>query len=150
MKLNGWQRLWIVSSALWLVCVSILTYNIYYSSHKNDAEIYHAWVNETLEYLIAQVPELKDYTVSTLRNDYADIADKELKEALHKKFIPKHPAYEYGLTEIDSKYENRITSKSENTRFILFPYILLAIGFPIILYVFGWTIAWIKNGFYNA
>lgn len=149
-KLNGWQRLWVVTSVLWFLGILILNYNINYKSHKTDAEIYHAWSNEIIEYLIAQVPELKGYSVSSLRLTYSDMSDKELIEALHKKFISKHPAYEYGLTEIDSKYENKVASTGGPGYSKWFAYILLAIGVPACLYVFGWAIAWIKNGFKSA
>jgi hypothetical protein len=149
-KLNGWQRLWVVISVLWFLGISILNYNTNYKSHKTDAEIYHTWSNEIIEYLIAQVPELKGYSVSSLRFTYSDMSDKELIEALHKKFISKHPAYEYGLTEIDAKYENKVSSTRGNGYSKWLAYILLAVGVPASLYVFGWAIAWIKNGFKSS
>jgi hypothetical protein len=143
-RLNGWQRLWVVSSVMWFLGISILNYNMNY---KADSEIYHAWSNEVIEYLIAQVPELKGYSVSSLRFTYSDMSDKELITALHKKFMSKHPAYQYGLTEIDSKYESKVASTGGPRYSGWFVYILLAIGVPACLYVFGWAIAWIKNGF---
>ena len=149
-RLRGWQRLWVVTSVLWLVGVSIMNYNMNYNGHKNDVEVYRAWSNEILEYLITQVPDLKDSSVSSLRRTYSDFSDKELIEAIHKKFITKHPAYEYGLTEIDSKYENKVTLRAGRGLSKLFIWILLAIGVPAFLYVFGWAIAWIKNGFKSA
>jgi hypothetical protein len=50
-KLNGWQRLWVVTSVLWFLGISILNYNMNYKSHKTDAEIYHTWSNEIRGYL---------------------------------------------------------------------------------------------------
>jgi hypothetical protein len=147
---NGWQRLWIVTSVLWLVGVSIMNYNMNYNGYKNDAEVYHAWSNEILEYLITQVPDLKGSSVSSLRRTYSDFSERELIEVLHKTFITKHPAYEYGLTEIDSKYENKVTLRAGWGLSKLFIWILLAIGVPASLYVFGWAIAWIRNGFNRA
>jgi preprotein translocase subunit SecG len=139
MKLNGWQRLWVVISLLWVA--SVLTYTI--TNKQSESEIHHNWANDLIGYLISQVSDLKDYSVTSLRSKYSDLSDKELVEALHKKYIEKHPAYRFGFSEIDAKYEGKVSGKKGN----LFTYILVALFFPISIYLLGWAFAWVRSGF---
>lgn len=141
MKLNGWQRLWIVISILWAVSVAGYTF----TSKQSESEIYHSWANDLIGYLVTQASDLKGYSITSLRSKYSDISDKELVEALHKKYIGKHPAYSYGFSEIDAKYEGKIKGETN-----LLLYVIVALALPILIYLVGWSVAWVRNGFKNA
>jgi len=93
---------------------------------------------------VSQVDDLKGYSVTSLRPKYSDISDKELVEALHKKYLNAHPAYRYGFEQIDTKYEKIVYKNSNNTVKTL---LYVAIGVPISLYFFGWAFVWIRRGF---
>ena len=108
MKLNGWQRLWIVLSIAWFVALGAL----YVSSRGSEDKLYHDWANELIAYLIDQSSELRGQTAISVRSAYSDLSDKQLVNALHDKYLPKHPAYSYGFAEIDKKY--RTLNRAEN------------------------------------
>ena len=142
MRLNGWQRLWVVISLLWMGVVAAYTL----TRGASQSEIYHSWANDLLGYLVTEASDLKSYSVTSLRSTYSDLSDKELIEALHKKYIGKHPAYRYGFEQIDAKYERKIAGEDSNPLIS----VLIAVVLPVLLYVLGWTFVWVRNGFKNA
>ena len=133
MKLNGWQRAWIVFSAAWVIALGVL----YGSSHRSDKSVYHDWANDLIGYLIEQSPDLRGHTVTSVRSKYSDLSDKQLVNALHEKYLPKHPAYSYGFAEIDSRY------RADGG----VGWLATALGIPALLYLAGFSIAWIRAGF---
>ena len=142
MKLNGWKRLWIIFSILW-----VLTVAFYIGNYRNTAsEMYYYWANDLIEYLVSQDTELKNYSVTSLRSVYSNISDKELIGLLHNKYLKKHPAYKYGFSEVDRKYENKIDSGGNS----LFIQLLIAVIVPLAVYLFGWAFCWVRQGFSNA
>lgn len=140
MKLNGWQRLWLIISFVWIGC--IVAYSII--AKQSESEIYHSWSQDLLSYLVTQANDLKGYSVTSLRSTYSGVSDKELVEALHKKYIGKHPAYRYGFSKIDAKYEKAISGRNDGKIETLS---FAAIGFPVVLYLFGWAVGWVRRGF---
>lgn len=143
MKLNGWQRAWVVFSVAWLLGVSIL----HLSKWQSEAEMYHNWANELIAYLAEQDPTLKSHSPESVRSAYADISDKDLIQALHKDYLPKHPAYRYGFSEIDLKYSSESLLSIGNPSGILLRWLVIAFAAPLLVYLAGLSVAWIRGGF---
>jgi len=139
MKLNGWTRVWVVFSVIWITAVSV----VFVSNHRSEVHRYSDWANELLEYLINNSPELQGNTLASIRAAYSDMSDKQLVEALHEKYLDKHPAYSYGFTEIDARYK---LSESDNPKRSFF-FFLIVLGAPCAIYILGVSIAWVRAGF---
>ena len=147
MKLNGWQRLWIVVSIAWIVAVGAS----YVSSRGSEDKLHHDWSNDLIVYLIEQSSELHGQSVKSVRSAYSDLSDKQLVEALHDKYLPKHPAYSYGFAEIDKKY--RALDRAEIGRTGLrgsLAWLAAALGIPVLVYLAGFAVAWVRAGFRHA
>lgn len=140
---NGWQRLWVVASVIWLATVSVMAWN----TRLSEQALYHDWARELLAYLVQQAPELKGHSVESARAVYSDLSDKDLIDALHRRFLPLHPAYEYGFAGIDEKYGSLLPSRTD------FPYVpwlrwlVLAVGLPALVYIGGLAFVWVRRGF---
>lgn len=135
MKLNGWHRLWIVFFAFW----AIGTAAAYLLSQRSESQRQNMWANDLLAYLVQQVPELRKHTVASLRSTYSDISDAELIRRLREKYLPLHPAYEYGFADIDSRYASTDPLNP-------LAWFAIAAG-PILVYALGWGFVWVRNGF---
>ena len=142
MKLNGWQRLWVIVSVAWVVVIG----SAFVASQRSGEQNYHDWANELVEYLIEQSPDLQGHTVASVRAAYSDHSDKQLVDALHEKYLPKHPAYRYGFAEIDAKYFGVLVQSPRHES------VWLAAGFgvPLALYLLGLAISWVRAGFKHA
>ena len=144
MKLNGWRRLWIVLSIAWIVAVS----TSYVASRGSTDKQYHDWGNELIAYLIEQSPELRGQSITSVRSTYSDMSNKQIVTAIRDKYLPKHPAYSYGFAEIAKKYrEIDRTESSEIDLRDAITWIAAALGIPILLYLAGLAVAWVRAGF---
>lgn len=136
-KLNGWQRLWVVLSAIYLAIVIVFTW----SSWPTKRQIENSWVYS----LITATKDPKDYAYE-IREAYKDIPDGELIKRINAKYSEK-PEYKEILNTTNLKYQMEIQSLGKN-RFKTFGIALLAWLFPIgILYLVGVAIGWIYKGF---
>ena len=144
MKLNGWHRLWIVLSIACFVAVGAL----YVSLRGSENKLYHNWANELIAYLIEQSSELRGHTLMSVRSAYSDLSDKQLVNALHDKYLPKHPAYEYGFAEIDTKYRTLDgTEKGGASLSETLMWLAIGLGVPGLIYLTGLAVAWVRAGF---
>lgn len=143
MELNGWQRAWIVFTAAWLLGAAIL----FVSKWQSEAEMYHNWAGDLLAYLVEQEPTLRGPFPESLRSSYADLSDKDFVQALHKDYVPKHPAYSYGFAEIDSRYSLSSLLSQNQASGMLVRWLMVAIGVPLLVYLAGLSIAWVRGGF---
>jgi len=133
--LNGWQRLWIVFS--WVVAVGSLYAA---ASHQLYDRFYSDWGNELISYLI-ESSELPGQTVESVRYSYSNMSGKQIVNALHDKYLPKHPAYTYESAKIDAKYQQREEMAHLS---ILWP---VVVGIPVLVYLAGFAIGWVGAGF---
>ena len=142
MRLNGWQRAWVVLSVVWIAAISAVAI----TSQRSEEKRYHDWSNELIEYLIAQSPDLRGHTLTSVRAAYSDMSDRQLVEALHDKYLGKHPAYRYGFSEIDAKHSPGVADVLKPK----FHWVLAALGVPLALYLLGMAVAWVRAGFKRA
>ena len=141
MRLNGWQRTWIVLSIIWIALLA----SFYLALKPPEDQRYRDWVNALITYLIRQSPDLHGQTPESVRAAYSDLSDKQLVNALHDTYLPKHPAYRYGFSEIDGKYTESHDALPHKVRCLG-----TAFGTPLLLYVLGFAVSWVRAGFKNA
>jgi len=139
--LNGWQRISVTITVIWFCAVAITTI----LTEPSDDEVYYKWSRELTEYLIGNAPDLKGYTVESLRAAYANLPDQKLIDALRGKYIEKHPAYTYGFDRIDKKYMGQLSGR--RTPIYWANRLALAVLPPLAIYLAGWSVAWIRRGF---
>lgn len=142
--MNGWQRLFVVFACIWVFSTS----GWYVHSRQNEADVYHAWSEDLLAYLVAQDTELKNHTVRSLRSAYADLSDQQLINAVLAKYLPKHPAYGYGFEQIERKYRGTIDPGGGSA--VNWWWIAAILGVPVAVYLLGFAIAWVRAGFRAA
>jgi heme/copper-type cytochrome/quinol oxidase subunit 2 len=138
MKLNGWQRLWVVISIIIFVVAVFFTFEHY----PKKSEIYSTWANETIE--VVKKPGEHSFLI---RMAYKDYSDEELIEKLHEKYAEKNASTKVKFDEIDKKYKNDLDNlPSQQTKHIL---ICLTVYLCLIIciYVFGWSVGWVYRGF---
>jgi hypothetical protein len=137
MKLNGWQRLWVVLSALYLAIVIVFTW----SSWPTRRQIDNSWVYD----LINATKDPKDYAYE-IRDAYKDIPDGELIQRINAKYSEKSE-YKEILKTTNLKYQMEIESLGKD-RFKTGGIALLAWLIPIgLIYLLGVAAGWIYKGF---
>lgn len=136
-----------VCSIAWVIAVG----TFYFSSHRSEEKLYHDWANALIGYLIEQSSDLRGHTLASVRSAYSDLSDKQLVDALHEKYLPKHPAYSYGFAEIDSRY--RLDEAADIGALKFQPklgWLVAALSVPALMYLTGLAIAWVRAGFRHA
>jgi len=117
LKLNGWQRLWVVASLVWLVVLAALLIidsvppsvdRLEARLARDKAEIQREWVYATTRSVPRTIfrlnppgnwPEgftLDDLTTDQIRDFYKRMSDEEPAEAIHDKF----PGVDFGPAEL--------------------------------------------------
>ncbi len=136
-KLNGWQRLWVVLSAIYLAIVIVFTW----SSWPTRRQVENSWVYD----LINVIKDPKDYAYE-IRDAYKDIPDGELIQRINAKYSEK-PDYKEILNTTNLKYQMEIESLWKD-RFKTLGIALLAWLIPIgLIYLLGVATGWIYKGF---
>jgi hypothetical protein len=93
MKLNGWQRIWIVSSVIIFVIVMIFTMALL----PKKSEITSRWVYETID--VVKQPHEYSYE---MRDAYKDLDDNQVINKIHEKYTESNKAI---FGEIDKRYK---------------------------------------------
>ena len=136
-ELNGWQRLWVVLSAIYLGIVILFTW----TSWPNKMQIESSWVY----FMIDATKEPDDYAYQ-ICEAYKDIPDRELIQRINAKYGEK-PEYKEKLKQINLRYQKEIQSLGKN-RYKTMGIAFIAWVIPIgIIYLMGLVIGWIYKGF---
>lgn len=136
-KLNGWQRLWIVFSLIYLAIIILFTWTTW----PTKKQIENLWVYSTID----AIKEPNDYSYQ-IRESYKDISDRELIKKINAKY-GEIPGFKEKLNEIDIKYQKKIQSLG-NERLKNVRIAFMAWSIPlVILYLLGLAIGWIYKGF---
>lgn len=161
-KVNGWQRLWILLGILYLIIVIFCTISLWPSKKG----IFKEWRLATINIVKGD----NEYSYK-IREQYNDIPDKELIVRIQKEYAPKYITSDFQtkiasvkgkairltdllewakaekIVKINIKYQNKIDS--------LFINQLKTIGLALacwvipllVLYAFGLGITWVIGGF---
>lgn len=150
-KLNGWQRIWIVMTIIYSIIVLLISYN-----HLPNKQI----ANIDYHYFVSSLPE-------NLRNNL-NSPDKDYEQGLGYKFnfdligseivIMKNGDKLYFksgtkkeiIDNISNEYNIRIESLMQRQNVEYYSYTLMFLIFPpIVIYLLGWSVGWVIRGFRN-
>ncbi len=164
MKLNGWQRLWVLTSIIIFVIAVFYTIALLLPE---KSEIMSRWACETIE----AVRNTKEYSdehpseidlfkirlevaLSELRDARRGYGDKvlgygykELIDKIHEKYGEKNPLTKIKFDEIDKRYRNELDTlpiKRAKHALIVFAIYLCLIS---AIYGVGRSIGWVYRGF---
>jgi hypothetical protein len=151
-KLNGWQRLWIVAVVMWLLPVIVFSYELWpTTANVSKDEVYAQLRPDDLRLLVPLKP------VGTLSPVPAAKVTLDLSRSIP---LPSQPVAEghqvYFLYGVPPEEMNQIT----RTYALILHHILSTkraaftvkmFGFWMVptmgLYLAGWAIAWVRRGF---
>jgi hypothetical protein len=148
MTLNGWQRLWIVSAAIWALLVAIFTS---LTLPPTDAELIHEWAS-------AKVQLMKRYhgqgeTDEAFRaRTYSGASDEDIVHpapAPWKKFDPRTAVPADESEAIDRQYQEALAAKTPRSALVLNAILVWFIPSAGV-YLLGMAVRWVRAGFTNG
>ena len=153
MKLNGWQRLWILGSAVWLCGVLAFTVGHF----PKTTPVYQVWANKTADainhYGTAEgaLQMLSDAIHGKRIRDnapqQADVApDEDSIIAAQAKFLKAHPD---GLdfSPLNTEYRDRLAQLRQDRAHLIERAIVAAILPCLLVYLLGYGVLWVRRGF---
>ncbi len=144
-RLNGWHRLWLALSVIWLLAVAAFTIAfIPKASDYGSSRLYDS-INAVNRHLEREDPTRGQEAAWTTRSKYSDLSDEEVLVRLHDKYKGK-----VDFQSIETEYRRKIARlPTERTEVVGIA--LLAWLVPVtVVYALGLTLAWIIRGFRHA
>jgi len=143
LKLNGWQRLWVLASSIYLVIVGIYVVHDFPQPERlsHDKELVKKLSPQSKSFL---VPEDKEGWQSA--EDWgADVDMPNRSRLSFRKGVP-----ERDMAAASKEYWELISTTTNERRWSLIGFGALCWLVPsIALYVFGWGVGWVYRGFRN-
>ncbi len=128
-ELNGWQRMWVLSAVLWLIVVTIFSITSIPSKFE-----------------LAPISPYASQTEKTVRHLSAEIVDLTDKEV--SKLIPTLTTEEKKLLADVIAETKKIRNEHLRDVFVHICISLLFWTIPsILIYLFGFSVAWVLQGF---
>lgn len=144
MKLNGWQRIWIVCGVIIFAIVCFFTVLTF----PKKSDITSRWVYETIS--VVKKPHEYSYEIREAYKDYDDI---QLIEKIHKKkYESEHDGFYYTIykarfEEIDSRYNAELKGLPVSQIKHILTALAVYLCIMLAIYGLGWSIGWIYRGF---
>lgn len=157
-RLNGWQRLWVV---LGVVTLS-LTLVLFWDNRPTRGEIYRDWALDQWEEVQKSVPKIEYY--SKLKEGLKEPTDSGLVMRLNRnapkaridslKSMPKPDsllirALEH-INTVRPRYEQRLANLTQSQAVYWAKVVGWWAGFMAVLYLAGWSVGWIFRGSFSA
>ncbi len=146
LNLNGWQRLWVVATAIYLIASVIVAFNIV----PTEKDIYKSWSSEIISWAITNDEKLKNYSPYSIRNSYSDMDDKELVEKMQKKYIKENVFHKFDFEIINKRYKSEMDGLSSRQVQTVGSILFLWLASSMLVYILGWSISWMRRGFKKA
>ncbi|MDO8319717.1 hypothetical protein, partial [Rhodoferax sp.] len=143
MFLNGWQRLWLVLSILYLAAVVPLAIE----ARPKASDIVNSRVHESIDlagkYMESSTAGYSyEGSASVIAKHYSDMSDEQILERLHQRFTDK-----VELSKIDRKYEKQMQElKGEQLAHVGWS-VAAWLGPVLFVYALGAAVAWVIKGF---
>jgi hypothetical protein len=141
-RLNGWQRIWVVVTALWVFWFAAFIAKHFPTEQKQLA----FWAQSMAFSAIYENPdktlvEKGLVSVDRVRALHANLGDKQYIEAAPKLY-PK-----VNFSETLARYESSMAGLTKHQAETLAGWLLIMILPPLALYLAGLIVAWIRRGF---
>jgi len=143
MKLNGWQRLWVLFSVLWLIVVMGFTV----ATLPKESQILDRWAYATLEKIRDSDESLKKYSMWDLEKAYADIPREELIEKAQAKYSSSEKGLKIDFERINKRYKNQLGELTTNQAKSAGLGVAVWLGTILVVYILGWSVGWVIRGF---
>ena len=143
-KLNGWQRLWVLVSAIYLFVVIFFAVFTFPSPENNtDADkILKSLPTKSLEILAGQSSGVPD----KLTDEHSKTIPVTYPNGQVLEFLPS--TNKTDIEYVSKEYWNTVTDLTNTKRIIFLFQMLLAWIVPcVILYLLSWSIGWVYKGF---
>lgn len=142
-QLNGWQRLWIVITIIYLIPVVIFSW----SAMPTQSQVDNAYMYETIDFVKDNNPWLSKSSYS-IRESYKDISDLDVVKLIHDRY--KNTYTDIDFDRIDNSYLKKSNELFKNQARTVF-YGLIGWLLPSAsVYLLGYSIVWIKKGFIHT
>jgi hypothetical protein len=154
MRLNGWQRLWVVLSAVWMILTAMLTSTTWPPTILSLDPSAGIPVGSDVTYLMDGVLAADEKVTSSefarrLKAKYPEYLDLS-DETLVNRTLTRYPYYRQFMSDLNA-FDQSAPSADEvnaaNRREAVVHGALLALIPPLGVYVLGIAIAWIRRGF---
>jgi hypothetical protein len=142
MKLNGWQRIWVVLATLTLLPTLFLATESMQTEAYLDKLFADRMIDHTLE-----LKKNKNITWWQIRDAYKDLSDKELYERALSTYEKEMDEAGINYRTTAEEYEKRMKSLWRVQFTNIAQYIGLWASALIVIYVLGWSVGWIAQGF---
>lgn len=155
LRLNGWQRLWIVGGALYLLVVAGVVTAVLPTRN----QVYNSWANATLQVAGEDLRstqkyqwqdwELREHLFPKLTAEelVERITDGARKLDLNDPTNKDRARYKEEILRLESTYQSRLDSLSTEQAKVVGWGALGWAGPLAILYGFGLAVAWVVRGF---
>jgi hypothetical protein len=148
-NVNGWQRIWLVLTALWLAFGINFYIDAYHSVWYGKVNSYvldsGASIALTLNFKTSNLDPRFSYVPSPLDEIYPSLSKSERIDIVYDKFEKHKNQEEY------KKHFNALSAIKESNKKQLINRVLSewkeVITPPLLVYLFGWCVAWIRKGF---
>ena len=147
LRLNGWQRLWLILSVIYVSVATVIAVLAFPTSDRDLAQERLTGVVSLLAAYFDSTPQLREER--NRRLDRAafggalNAADVDALEAEAARLTAEYRS-RVNFFSVESRYRSGI--QQHQLRFVV--HALLALALPIIAaYVLGWSVGWVIRGF---
>lgn len=144
-RLNGWQRLWVALSVIWLLVVAAFTIALWSSASDYEHRRLDDSIDAVGHYLERENPSYRYEGAWATRTKYNDLSDDQLLARLHDEYKGKVD-FQPIETEYRRKLDRLPTERAEAVGVALLVWFVPAAA----VYALGLTVAWIRRGFRQA
>lgn len=141
-RLNGWHRLWVALSVIWLLVVAAFTIALVpKASDYRSTRLYDS-IDAVGRHLEREDPTRRYEGAWTTRSKYTDLSDEEVLVRLHDKYKGK---VDFQPIETEYRRKNdRLPIERAKAGGVAF---LVWLVPAVAVYALGLTVAWIIRGF---
>ncbi len=140
-RLNKWQGLWVVFSAIYLLMVGIVTNLVYMP---NEELIMRAWAYDLIDVVKAHDPSLRNKVPGEFLSQYYDLNYDEIISGVQKQYSTPNMVVEYAV--INKKYEEKLANFGKEQIKVMSMAFLFWLAHVILFYVFGLVVGRIYRG----
>ena len=157
LKLNGWQRAWVLVSVLYFAFVIIISYSIYQDNIEYLMNKERNIVAKINKYNSEKAKSNNNNEIKDIFDDLELIAVSDINERNGIKYYPSREDIEDSIgrltnnnkidfSEAEKEYKNNVFW--QHIRHIFYTFLICLIP-SLFLYGFGYSVGWVMRGFRN-
>ena len=141
--LNGWQRLWVLLSAIWLIIVGIFASTMIPKTSDYAAARLYDTIDAVGKHLEKENPEVHyEGAWATRTKYYADLKDDEILDKLYSKYKDS-----VDFTPVEREYRHKMDGlRTEQFKTVGISFLVWVIP-SLLVYILGYAVGWVFKGF---